>query len=107
MEETRSSQFRTWPVVDEEYFLGMLSRETLEVALVDGRMEQPLKNIVETLHVPHLHMDHALHMALERMSTYNLDVLPVVHRADIHSLLGVVTLRDVLDSYGIDHTGSR
>jgi CIC family chloride channel protein len=107
MEETRSSQFRTWPVVDKEYFLGMLSRETLEVALVDGRMEQPLKNIVETLHVPHLHMDHALHLALERMSTYNLDVLPVVHRADIHSLLGVVTLRDVLDSYGIDHTGSK
>ncbi len=107
MEETRSSQFRTWPVLDKEYFLGMLSRETLEVALVDGRMEQPLKNIVETLHVPHLHMDHALHLTLERMSKYHLDLLPVVHRADIHSLLGVVTLRDVLDSYGIDHTGSK
>jgi hypothetical protein len=41
------------------------------------------------------------------MSTYHLDVLPVIHRADIHNLLGVVTLQDVLDSYGIDHTGSR
>jgi CIC family chloride channel protein len=107
VEETRSSQFRTWPVTDEKYFLGMLSRETLEVALVDGRMEHPLKNIVETLHVPHLHMDHALHLALERMSTYHLDVLPVVHRADIHSLLGIATLRDVLDSYGIDRNGSK
>jgi CIC family chloride channel protein len=106
VEETRSSPFRVWPVADKEYFLGMLSRETLEYSLVDGKMEQPLKNIVETLHVPHLHMDHALHLALERMSTYHLDVLPVVHRADIHNLLGVVTLRDVLDSYGINRIGS-
>ncbi len=101
VEETRTSQFRTWPVVDGDYFLGMLSRETLECALVDGRKEQLLKNIIETLYVPHLHMDHALHLALERMSTYHLDVLPVIHRADIHKLLGVVTLRDVLDSYGV------
>jgi len=107
VEATRSSQFRVWPVTDKEYFLGMLSRETLEVALVNGKSEQLLKNIVETLHVPHLNMDHALHLVLERMSTYHLDVLPVVHRADIHNLLGVVTLQDVLDSYGIDHTGSR
>jgi CIC family chloride channel protein len=106
VEETRFSPFRVWPVADKDYFLGMLSRETLEFALVDGRKEQPLKNIIDTLHVPHLHMDHALHLALERMSTYHLDVLPVIHRADIHRLLGIVTLRDVLDSYGIDRTGS-
>jgi CIC family chloride channel protein len=107
VEETCSSPFRIWPVADKEYFLGMLSRETLEFALVDGRKEQPLKNIIDTIHVPHLHMDHALHLALERMSTYHLDVLPVIHRADIHHLLGIVTLRDVLNSYGIDRTDSR
>jgi CIC family chloride channel protein len=105
VEETRSSQFRIWPVAEKDYFLGMLSRETLECALVDGRKEQPLKNIVETRHVQHVHTDHALHLVLERMSTYHLDVLPVIHRAEIHKLLGVVTLRDVLDSYGIDSIG--
>jgi CBS domain-containing protein len=94
-------------VADKGYFLGMLSRETLECALADGRKEQPLKNIVETQYVQHVHMDHALHLALERMSEYHLDVLPVIHRADIHNLLGVVTLRDVLDAYGIDRTGSK
>ena len=55
----------------------------------------------ETLHHEHVHMDHALHMALERMSACHIDVLPVLHRADIHKLLGVVTLKDVLDSYGV------
>jgi CIC family chloride channel protein len=110
VEETRSSIFRIWPVAEKDYFLGMLSRETLECALIDGRKELPLKDIVDTQHVEHVHRDHALHLALERMSAYHLDVLPVIHRAEIHKLEGVVTLRDVLDSYGVggaeDRSGS-
>src|ERR1017187_9842176 len=107
VEQTRTSQLRIWPVADEGYFLGMLDRKTLECAFVDGRKEQPLATIVESLHVPHLHADHALHLALDRMSKYHLDVLPVIHRADLHKLEGVVTLPDVLDAYGIDRIGSR
>jgi CBS domain-containing protein len=41
------------------------------------------------------------------MSKYHLDVLPVVHRADIHKLEGIVTLPDVLVAYGIDRNASR
>ena len=107
IEQTRASKLRTWPVAEKDYFLGMLTRETLGCAFVDGRKEQPLKDLVETLQVPHLHTDQALHLALERMSKYHLDVLPVVHRADIHKLEGVVTLPDVLDAYGIDRIGSQ
>jgi CIC family chloride channel protein len=106
VEQTRSGQLRNWPVTDKEYFLGMLATETLEHAVVDGKRELPLSALVETLHVPHVHMDHALHLALERMSMYHLDVLPVVHRADIHKLEGIVTLRDVLDAYGVNHMDS-
>ena len=102
VEQTRSGQLRNWPVKDKQYFLGMLATETLEHAVADGRQEQPLTDLVETVHVPHVHMDHALHLALERMSNYHLDVLPVVHRADIHKLEGIVTLRDVLDAYGVN-----
>ena len=107
IEQTRASKLRTWPVAEKDYFLGMLTRETLGCAFVDGRKELPLKDLVETLQVPHLHTDQALHLALERMSKYHLDVLPVVHRADIHKLEGVVTLPDVLDAYGIDRIGSQ
>jgi CIC family chloride channel protein len=106
VEQTRSGQLRNWPVKDKQYFLGMLATETLEHAVADGRQEQPLTDLVETVHVPHVHMDHALHLALERMSNYHLDVLPVVHRADIHKLEGIVTLRDVLDAYGVNNMDS-
>jgi CIC family chloride channel protein len=106
IEQTRASKLRTWPVAEKDYFLGILTSETLECAFVDGRKEQPLKDLVETLQVPHLHTDQALHLALERMSKHHLDVLPVLHRADLHKLEGVVTLPDVLDAYGIDRIGS-
>jgi CIC family chloride channel protein len=102
VEQIRRTPTRAWPVVDKQYFLGMLTRETLEWAMVDGRKQLPLKNIVETHHVQHVHPDHPPHLALERMSQYHLDVLPVIHRADIHRLEGVVSLRDLLDFYGIN-----
>jgi CIC family chloride channel protein len=105
VQQTRSGRFHIWPVADKEYFLGILSTERLECAFADGRKEQPLASLVESSHVPHTHTDQALHLALERMSKYRLDVLPVVHRADIHKLEGIVTLSDVLGAYGIDRIG--
>ncbi|MGA2570906.1 MAG: chloride channel protein [Terracidiphilus sp.] len=107
IEQTRSGPFRIWPVADMGHFLGILNREELERAFVDGRREQPLASLVETQHVLHVHTDHALHVALERMSKHRLDVVPVLHRADLHKLEGVVTLPDVLDAYGIDRIAAK
>jgi CBS domain-containing protein len=40
------------------------------------------------------------------MGAAQLDTLPVVSRADVHKLEGIVTLRDVLDTYGVGLKGS-
>jgi CIC family chloride channel protein len=106
IERMRSNHFRTWPVLDEGSVVGILSLAKLESALDDGRAEQKLIDLFETIEFPHVHKDHALHQALERMSNAHIDMLPVVNRADIHKLEGIVTLRDVLDSYGVDSIGS-
>ena len=106
VQQTRSGEFRIWPVVDKAYFLGIVTREMLEGAYDGGKNKQLLADLVDSSQVPHVHKDHALHHALERMSKYHLDVLPVIHRADIHKLEGVVTLPDVLDAYGIGRSGS-
>ena len=105
-ELTRSSNFHTWLVEDEGSLVGILRRTTLQSALASGRAEENLLSLFETLDFPHVHPDHPLHLALERMSQAHIDILPVVNRANIHKLEGVVTLRDVLDSYGVDSTGS-
>jgi chloride channel protein, CIC family len=55
---------------------------------------------------PHLHTDHSLTVALERLGASRLDALPVVSRADVHKLEGVVTLQDVLKFYGFAGTAS-
>jgi CIC family chloride channel protein len=39
-------------------------------------------------------------LALERMGANQIEILPVVNRGDVHKLEGMLTLRDVLDSYG-------
>lgn len=105
-ERVRSSQFRTWLVMDEGSIVGVLSRAMIETALNEGKAEQKLISLFDTLDFPHVHSDHALHLALERMSNAHVDILPVVSRADVHNLEGIVTMRDVLDSYGVDPSGS-
>ena len=102
----RSSEFRSWIVEDEGSVVGVLSTAALEGALADGKAEENLMSLFDTLEFPHVHSDHPLHLALERMSKSRIDILPVVNRADVHRLEGVVTLRDVLASYGVDTTGS-
>ncbi|HVG90032.1 MAG TPA: chloride channel protein [Alphaproteobacteria bacterium] len=105
VESVRASKFRSWPVMDQGNVVGVLARSSLESANDNGRSEQAVLSLLETLEFPHVHADHALHLSLERMSQARIDILPVVHRADVHKLEGIVTLRDVLDSYGVDSQG--
>jgi CBS domain-containing protein len=47
--------------------------------------------------LPHLHPDHSLDIAMRRIGEWPL--LPVVHRADMKKLVGVVSLADILETY--------
>jgi CIC family chloride channel protein len=61
-----------------------------------------LEELVAGSVFPHVHADQGLDLALERMGSNQIDVLPVTSRADVHKLEGIVTLRDVLDCYGVN-----
>jgi chloride channel protein, CIC family len=98
--QTQSSEFRSFLVVDSSGVVGVINRLRLERELTQDS-DQQLGKIVSALDFPHVHPDQSLDLALERMGANQLDVLPVVNRADMHKLEGIVTLRDVLDSYGI------
>ncbi len=49
-----------------------------------------------------LHPDQGLSVALERMGSLQAESLPVVSRADLHKVLGVITITDVLAAYGVE-----
>ena len=70
----------------------------------EGRGDSPRRLPARRLHaeeLPHVHPDHSLSLALERMGTSGLNVLPVVSRANVRQLLGIVVLDDILDAYGV------
>jgi len=94
------SRFQGWPVMDAQRLEGMITRTALQQVVADGGADRRLGDLVDPISFPHLHVDHPLSAALERMGASHLDVLPVVSRADIHQMEGVVTLQDVWDSYG-------
>jgi CIC family chloride channel protein len=100
LEQVRSSACRTWLVSDRRGVVGVVNRSQLESALVEGA-DKTLEGLVDGLVFPHVHPDQGLDLALERLGANKLEILPVVNRADIHKLEGIVTLRDVLDAYGV------
>ncbi len=101
LQMTQNSIFHCWPVCDKTGVIGILNKEGLQRAAEQGGMEKQLSELVDARMFPHLHSDQSLHLALERMGGAGLDLLPVVSRADVHKLEGIVLRRDVLGSYGI------
>jgi CIC family chloride channel protein len=104
IEKVRASALHSWPVTDNSGVVAMVRLTVLQNAWGDGGASCTLKEFVEAREFPHVHVDHPLSVTLERMSATHLDVLPVVSRANIHKLEGVVTLQDVLDFYGFGGT---
>jgi len=98
IELLRARKSLTALVTDHRGIVGVLSLSALENA---SGPEKRLVDLVNPLAFPHIHADHGLHLALERLGSNRLDLLPVVSRGNAHQLLGVVTLRDVLQSYGV------
>jgi len=101
LEETKSSEFHSWPVCDDRGVIGIISLQNLKQSNNDGLANKRLRELVNPDDFPHVHEDHSLNLALERMGASQLDVLPVVNRANLHKLEGILTLSDVLANYGV------
>jgi CIC family chloride channel protein len=99
-ERAHSSEFHAWPVTDERGVVGVVSLAQLEQALLNREETNLLRGFIDARNFPHVHADQPLHLALERMGAAKLDVLPVVSRANIQHLEGIVVRSDVLNSYG-------
>jgi CIC family chloride channel protein len=100
LEEVRSSEFRTWLVTDRRGVIGVINFARLERELAEGA-DKKVGELVNAQAFPHVHPDQGLDLALERMGANQIEILPVVNRADVHKLEGIVTLRDILDAYGV------
>ena len=90
-----------WPVAGGKGFVGMVRKTELESAVARGDGGKKLAQILAGRSFPHLHPDHRLGLALERMGAAHVNVLPVINRANLRELIGIVTLDDALRAYGV------
>ena len=116
LHQVEDGGFDAWPVAGAEGLWGMVRTSELERAAAGGASNKKIAEILgyrpPTGHptaeeFPHVHPDHSLSLALQRMGASGLNVLPVVSRANLRQLMGIVALSDVLDAYGVAKTGRR
>jgi CBS domain-containing protein len=101
MQQVKDSGFDAWPVSENGRFQGMIRHADLARALSLERPDSTLGELLEQPEsFPHVHPDQPLPVVLERMGSSGMNVLPVVGRSDLHDLMGIVVLDDVLTAYG-------
>ena len=100
LQRLHASGRRTLPVKSDRGVEGVINTELLERIEVSGQGKTIL-DLLPSDSFPHLHRDHTISQALDRMAASRMDLLPVVSRADIRQLEGIVTLQDVLARYGV------
>jgi CIC family chloride channel protein len=74
---------------------GLVSRESIEEAIRLGKGDEPIVTIVPATFI-HAHADHSIGMVIERLTSSDDGVLPVVSRRDVHHLEGIITANSML-----------
>jgi len=110
IERVQEDSAEAWPVLTaDQVFRGMIRRSEISHALASGESDIAVGELLVKQHgahrspeaFPHVHPDQSLHLALERMGSTGLKTLPVVSRAGVNQLLGVLRLEDVLKAYRV------
>ena len=112
LERAGPAPLSAWPVVNERGLMGMLRASEIAAAVADGRSATTVGELLASLRArpdsvegvedfAHIHPDQPLGQALVRMGETRQTVLPVVSRANARELIGIVTLEDVLKTYGV------
>jgi chloride channel protein, CIC family len=101
LEKVKHSSLNAWPVNDETGVVGVVTHEALQKAADAGGGARLLNELLDPQTFPHVHADHSLTAALDRMGAAQVDLLPVISRANLHHMEGVITLESVLTLYGV------
>jgi len=101
----------SWPVGMGSFVTALINRRDLDGTgtksktyhdLIDESSPMTLRDIIDPeATYAYVHPDHPVSYALEKMRESGADVLPVVSRAGIHQILGVIGLKEILESYGV------
>jgi CIC family chloride channel protein len=74
-----------------------VTNQQLRTMVDEGKGTVSLSSVLPIRHIPYLHPDHPLDMALRYVDRWPL--VPVISRANLSQLEGVISQRDVLERY--------
>jgi CIC family chloride channel protein len=99
LEWMRREAVEEWPVIAGRGTFRVVRRKALEAV----NEEAPVGQLVESgaQAAAHVHPDQALSVALERFGASGEKFIPVLSRANVTEVVGVVALDDVLRAYGV------
>jgi CIC family chloride channel protein len=89
----RETGQRGYLVGSPRQMTGVVSSEQLRVAVESGRGEELVRTIANMTPV-HAHPDHPIDVVLDRM-VKSAGLLPIVNRADVHQVEGVIVMEDI------------
>ncbi len=100
-EKVSRSKYKSFPVVDQE---GRLTGIVTHYDYRDVLFDQNLKDLVvvqelATPKVVTVSIDDNLYDAMEKITSRDFSILPVVSAHDPRQLLGVLTRRDIISAY--------
>jgi CBS domain-containing protein len=89
-----------WPVVRDHVLLGLVSEHALKEVRFDTA-PAVRDALPPDGSYPFVHVDNTVGQVLERMGQEHVELLPVVSRANVRQLLGVITFADAVKAYGV------
>jgi len=94
-----AANLKSMPVVSDGSLWAVLQLDKISQS---ADLSKPVRELLKPNETfAYVHIDESLSLALERMGSGHVDMLPVVSRANPRQMLGLVTLPKVLSAYGI------
>lgn len=88
-------------IVNSGKLTGVATGDSVRNARDEGHQHFHISDVASrTDEFPHVHPDHPIELAMQRMGEAGWSSLPVVDRADVSKLRGLITIADVLRAYG-------
>lgn len=94
------SPYQEIPVVDTaQHFLGVIYRADVRRYITAGNSEKPVMDILVKEGVLFAHVDHSLHLIMQRLGEQDQSLMPIVTHGHAPRLLGVVTRATILRTF--------
>jgi CIC family chloride channel protein len=84
-------------VDDPPFGWGSVSTETLKGMKAEGKGDQSIAHFLPEARMPQIYPDNRLEVAMRHIAHWPF--LPVMHRADPRKLVGLIAMRDVMDTF--------